>query len=462
MEFVDGRALDAVIAEAPLPIPQVLDYAIQAAGALEAAHDAGIVHRDVKPANILVNRSGQLKMLDFGLAKLLHPAADTETFVPSKVPTPATAIGVVVGTPAYMSPEQAEGRYVDARSDVFAFGAVLYEMISGRRAFEGHSALSIMAAVLHHQPTPLVEVRPGIPPALDAIVRRCLEKDPARRYPSAAELHAALEECRSTLSSPRQAPASRVTRPVVVALVTVALLAAGAATWVSIRASRIRWARQTALPQLEALVATDNPDEAYRLLAQVRAIIPDDPQLTRLTHAVLDPIMLETTPAGVDVATKSYLNPTGEWLPLGTTPLKSALVPFGYRRWRLTKDGYDPREIAAGRRVGLVTLIRPGETPAGMVYVAGAASPSDEESAPLADFWLDRYEVTNRQFKAFVDAGGYANRSYWTQPLVKEGRTITWEEAVAQFRDATGRPGPAGWELSGILKARPNSRVGIS
>ena len=170
MEFVDGRALDAVIAEAPLPIAQVLDYAIQAAGALAAAHDAGIVHRDVKPANILVNRSGQVKVLDFGLAKLLHPAADTETFVPSKAPTPATAIGVVVGTPAYMSPEQAEGRYVDARSDVFAFGAVLYEMLSGRRAFEGHSALSIMAAVLHHQPTPLVEVRPGIPPALDAIV----------------------------------------------------------------------------------------------------------------------------------------------------------------------------------------------------------------------------------------------------------------------------------------------------
>ena len=210
MEFVDGRALDAVIAEAQVPIAQVLDYAVQASGALAAAHGAGIVHRDVKPANILVNRSGQVKVLDFGLAKLLHPAADTETFVPSKAPTPATAIGVVVGTPAYMSPEQAEGRYVDARSDVFSFGAVLYEMLSGHRAFEGHSTLSIMAAVLHHQPTPLAQVRAGVPPALDAIVTRCLEKDPARRYPSAIGI------ARRTRGVPRVAligrPAPRGTR----------------------------------------------------------------------------------------------------------------------------------------------------------------------------------------------------------------------------------------------------------
>jgi predicted esterase len=448
MEFVDGRALDAVIADGQIPIAQVLDYAVQASGALAAAHDAGIVHRDVKPANILVNRSGQVKVLDFGLAKLLHPAADTETVVPSKAPTPATAIGVVVGTPAYMSPEQAEGRYVDARSDVFSFGAVLYEMLSGHRAFEGHSTLSIMAAVLHHQPTPLAQIRAGVPPALDAIVTRCLEKDPARRYPSAAELHAALEDCRASLSSPAQPRAGRVTRPVVVALVVVALLAAGTATWVSVRASRVRWARQVGLPEIEALVARDQPDAAAHLLAQVQTIIPDDPQLTRLTNDVMDPIVLETTPPGVDVATKSYLSPAGEWLPLGTTPLKNPLAPFGYRRWRLTRDGYDPREIAAGRRVGLVTLSRPGETPAGMVYVPGAASPSDEESAPLADFWLDRYEVTNRQFKAFVDAGGYSKRTLWTQPFTKDGREISWEDAVGGFRDSTGRPGPAGWELS--------------
>jgi serine/threonine protein kinase/dienelactone hydrolase len=461
MEFVDGLPLDAVIGESPMPVALALEYAIQATGALAAAHQAGIVHRDVKPANILVNRSGQVKVLDFGLAKLMASTPASDTFAPTKAATPATAIGAIMGTPAYMAPEQADGLPVDARTDVFAFGAVLYEMLSGRRAFQGRSPLSIMAAVLHDQPAPLSEVSAGIPPRLDAIVTRCLEKDPARRYPSAVELRTALEEFRASLSSAPQAPAGRITRPIVAVLVIVALLAAGAVAWILVRTSHARWARQTALPQIEALVGSDQPDAAYRLLSQVQGIIPDDPQLARLTNDVMDPPMLETTPQGVDVATKAYRDPAAEWLPLGTTPLKGALVPFGYRRWRLTKAGYEPRELAAGRRVGLVTLSRSGDVPAGMVYVDSAGS--SDAPAPLAGFWLDRYEVTNRQFKAFVDAGGYSNRTYWTQPFVKDGRPISWEDATGQFRDATGRPGPAGWELSAYPEGTADQPVvGVS
>jgi len=321
-----------------------------------------------------------------------------------------------------------------------------------------------MAAVLHHQPTPLAQVRAGIPPALDAIVARCLEKDPAKRYASAAELHAALEQCRASLSSPAQPRAGRVTRPVLAALIVVALMAASTAAWVSVRSSRVRWARQVGLPEIEALVARDQPDAAARLLAQVQTIIPDDPQLARLTNDVMDPVLLETMPPGVDVATKNYLNPTGEWLPLGTTPLKGALVPFGYRRWRLRKDGYQSLELAAGRRVGVVNLTRPGEAPPEMVYVPGAASPTDEASAPaLSDFWLDRYEVTNRQFKVFVDAGGYTKRAFWTQTFIKDGREISWEDAVGGFRDSTGRSGPAGWELSSYPEGSADQPVvGVS
>ena len=219
MEYVDGRSLEAVIAETRLPVAQALEYAIQAAGALAAAHQAGIVHRDVKPANILVTRDGQVKVLDFGLAKLMRwqPA---ETFAPTQAATPATpvtAAGVVMGTAAYMAPEQADGQSVDVRADVFAFGAVLYEMLSGQRAFQGGSQLSIMAAVLRDQPAPLSEVCAGIPPRLAAIVTRCLEKDPGKRYPSAVELRAALEEFRASLSSAPVVRTGRVSRPVIAA-----------------------------------------------------------------------------------------------------------------------------------------------------------------------------------------------------------------------------------------------------
>ncbi len=461
MEFVDGRPLDAVIGASPVPMALALEYAIQAAGALAAAHQAGIVHRDVKPANIFVNRSGQVKVLDFGLAKLMR-SPPSETFEPTKMGTPATASGVVMGTPAYMAPEQADGLPVDARADVFAFGAVLYELLSGRRPFQGASPMSVMAAVLRDRPAPLSQVSPGIPSRLEAIVMRCLEKDPANRYPTALELRQALEEFRALLSAPVALPTGRVTRPVIAALVVVAVLAAGVATWVYLRASRARWARQVAMPQIEALVGSNQADAAYRLLSEVQRIIPDDPQLARLTNDVMDPPALETTPQGVDVATRAYLDSAGEWLPLGTTPLKGATVPFGYRRWRLTKAGYETRELAAGRRVGMVTLTRSNEVPAGMVYVDGAVQSSDAP-APVGGFWIDRYEVTNRQYKAFVDEGGYGNRTYWTQPFVKDGRSISWDDAIAQFRDATGRSGPAGWELSAYPEGTADQPVvGVS
>jgi serine/threonine protein kinase len=297
MEFVDGRPLDALIDESPVPMPLALEYAIQAAGALAAAHQAGIIHRDVKPGNILVNRSGQVKVLDFGLAKLMRSPA-SETFAPTRIGTPMTSAGVVVGTPAYMAPEQADGQLVDARADVFAFGAVLYELLSGRRPFQGSSPMSVMAAVLRDRPAPLSQVCPGIPSRLEAIVMRCLEKEPAKRYPSAVELRQALEEFRASLSTPVAVPTRRIARPVIAGLVVVTVLAAGAATWLYLRASRVRWARQVAMPQIEALVAGNQPDAAYRLLSQVQQIIPDDPQLARLTNDVMDPPALETTPPG--------------------------------------------------------------------------------------------------------------------------------------------------------------------
>ena len=184
MEYVKGRTLDALIGRRPLPASEALEHAVQIARALEAAHAAGIVHRDIKPANIMVSdESGLVKVLDFGLAKLIQREA----------PTANTTTGVVSGTLYYMSPEQAEGREVDTRTDLFAFGCVLYEMLAGRRAFAGDSVPQIFEAILRSEPAPLPA---GTSPDLERIVRRCLRKDPRRRWQHAADLRVALEELR--------------------------------------------------------------------------------------------------------------------------------------------------------------------------------------------------------------------------------------------------------------------------
>src|SRR5437016_3701969 len=193
MEFLSGRTLDRVIPRGGLKPAELLKYAISVADGLSRAHAAGIIHRDLKPGNIMIADDGQVKLLDFGLAKLshLHDASDAELTRPG---SPETSEGSILGTVCYMSPEQAEARKLDARSDIFSFGAVLYEMATGQRAFLGRSKISTLAAVLQSEPKPAVEIRPGLPRELARIIQRCLRKDPAWRYQSAADLKITLHD----------------------------------------------------------------------------------------------------------------------------------------------------------------------------------------------------------------------------------------------------------------------------
>ena len=192
MEYVAGKPLDEILARGRLPLADTLRYAIQTANALATAHESGIVHRDLKPGNIMVSPRGEIKLLDFGLAKLVEPLITDQTATVTR--RSHTQEGTIVGTVAYMSPEQAEGKRVDARSDIFSFGAVLYEMATGQRAFTGDTPISTLAAILHHDPAPATELAQATPPELDRIIGRCLRKDPTRRIQHMDDVKLALEE----------------------------------------------------------------------------------------------------------------------------------------------------------------------------------------------------------------------------------------------------------------------------
>jgi eukaryotic-like serine/threonine-protein kinase len=202
MEYVRGKTLDKLIGRRGLRLNEALAYARQIADGLTRAHAAGIIHRDLKPANIIVNDQGELKILDFGLAKLIDPA---EISAWAQTEAVDTATGKIVGTAAYMSPEQAEGQRVDERSDIFSFGAVLYEMIAGRRAFSGPSRISTLASVVATDPAPITEAREPLPRELERIVERCLRKDPRRRWQTMADLKIALEDVSQELDLARSA-----------------------------------------------------------------------------------------------------------------------------------------------------------------------------------------------------------------------------------------------------------------
>jgi serine/threonine protein kinase len=181
MEFIEGAPLHG-----PLALDEALRHAVQIADALSAAHSKGITHRDLKPANILVTAHG-IKLLDFGLALLRRDGGGRERATDATATIGMTQAGTILGTVAYMSPEQAEAKPVDARSDIFSFGLVLYEMLSGRRAFTGDSAIAIIAAILHKEPEPL-----QVAPALQSILIRCLRKSPADRFQSIVQVKEAL------------------------------------------------------------------------------------------------------------------------------------------------------------------------------------------------------------------------------------------------------------------------------
>jgi serine/threonine protein kinase len=198
MEFVQGKTLIDLIPKGGLRVPQVLKYAVQMTDALQVAHSAGIIHRDLKPGNVMVTETGLVKVLDFGLAKLTDssPLSQTASSPTDATQTinhaPLTVEGSIIGTVSYMSPEQAQGKRVDSRSDIFSLAVVLYEMVTGTRAFAGESALSTLSAILRDEARPIPEIAPDTPPQLEQVIQRCLRKNPDQRFQTMKEVQVAL------------------------------------------------------------------------------------------------------------------------------------------------------------------------------------------------------------------------------------------------------------------------------
>ncbi len=487
MEYVDGEDLKKFIRRSGLlTVGKAVAIARQVGEGLAEAHRLGVVHRDLKPQNIMIDGEGNARIMDFGIARSIRAEGVTGT-------------GVMIGTPEYMSPEQVDGRAADPRADIYALGVILFEMLSGRLPFEGDTPLSVAVKHKTEAPPDPRALNPGIPAGLAGAILKCLEKDRERRYGSTAGLLADLERVGDEIAGAGGSPAAprekarprkmreppkpatpkapAVARPSAgfrwkKAVVPVTLLAVMALSFAAYRYlhhnAKVDWAKGTALPEVMRLVSESEYSEAFWLSRKAEEVIPKDPRLASLWPEMSLEVSVETEPPGARVSIKAYKDVEGEWRELGTTPLPAERIPLGLLRWKVEKPGYRTVTVAGSGSGGRLRFVldRPEDLPPRMVRVPGGVYDprllllARWRSVEIGEFLIDEYEVTNREFKMFVDAGGYRNREFWKHPFEGDDRTMTWEEAVPLFLDRTGRPGPSTWELGGYPEGQDDLPVG--
>jgi dienelactone hydrolase len=439
-----------------VPLDTRLDIVAQIADALTAAHGADVLHKDLKPANVLIHEDAagraRVCLTDFGIGLVtsrsalevpgITVAGLTESLLSSSVDTGA-------GTRLYMAPEVIEGRAATPRSDLYSLGVVLYQIASG------DFTRALAPGWERHVADPLVRED----------IAACVDGEPAKRLEGPAQL---AERLRS-LPARRAAVQSTVRRKKLVRGAIAAVVLCGLAVG-GLRAYRLyadmQWVETTAVPEIIRLAGERDYPAAYALATEIERRVGGSPRLDPLWQAVSTRVDFATTPVGAQVSYRHYEDLEGEWTPLGTTPVEQTRVPQGVLRWRIEMPGYESREVAfrapnLSRGTPLEPMIHyvldaEGTTPEGMIPVdagtqfavplAGFAA-IPENGIEIGRFYIDRTEVTNKAFQAFVVAGGYRRPELWSVPFVRDGETLSFDEAMAIFVDGTGRSGPSGWVL---------------
>ena len=448
MEFVPGESLLEKLSSGPLSVKDATSITLQIAEALEEAHEQGVIHRDLKPGNVMVTPKGQVKVLDFGLAKLFEVQGPDDTL--------SMETRGVIGTLPYMSPEQVNGQKLDARTDLWSLGVVYYEALTECRPFQADSIVGVLHSITKATPTPLREIRSDAPPLAEQIVMRALKKDPASRYQSAREVARDASDLLASISSgswERKEKERSKSRVILICSAVVLLFVVAGGLWLYRGLSNRRWAHEEAVPQIADLFASRKSLAAFNLLEKAQRYAPSDSALKQISDQSTIVSSITSTPSGATVEVQDYLMPDSPWRSFGVTPIKDVRIPTGYFRWRVSKPGAGKLVVAAGTNRNLdFALNEWANLPPGMVPVAadkgfrsdaqfvGWVGPYD-----LPKYFIDRFEVTNRDYQKFVDSGGYAKREYWREKFTKDGHDLSWAEAIAEFRDSTGRAGPSTW-----------------
>jgi serine/threonine protein kinase/formylglycine-generating enzyme required for sulfatase activity len=511
MQYVEGETLSAKIKSGRLRPPLALNIAIQVADALAEAHASGIVHRDIKPANIIISANNQVKVLDFGLAKrLAFDSNESESSFKTLLSQP----GMIMGTVSYMSPEQIRGIEVDTRSDLWSLGVVLYEMLFGKTPFAGENSVEKLAAILYKEP----EEQTEIPDELGKIIDQALRKEPENRYQSAKEMitdlrhlkqemqfaeqlqiHATTgtsdKEVHETLAQflsehptiaihstaqTREKASKTSWKSFVFYALILAVLAAGGFFWW--KSYRIDQAREN-LKKVEELAKAEKNFEAYDLALDVAAVLPNDETLAKILPTISDSLSINSAPSGAKVYLQRFQTlPNGKFPErqlIGETPLQDLRIARGNYILQVEKSGFAPLERTISGTIPRIggsfietpplkietKLIEQDKLPPRTVFVAGGEyslvnwSRSTESKVRLDDYFIDKYEVSNAEFKEFITAGGYWKKEFWKVPITKDGKPVPLDEALQLFKDKTGLPAPRSWTNQNFAEGKADFPV---